>query len=71
MEDTAEHFNLSNPITEQLLSQAREQLAQARKDRPKPQRDDKIVTAWNGIYRTLIDCQHEIPMHYTLSCFQV
>ena len=48
VEETADHFKLSVPITEQLLSQAREHLAQVRQGRPKPQRDDKIVTAWNG-----------------------
>ena len=48
VEETADHFKLSVPITEQLLSQAKEQLAQVRRDRPKPQRDDKILTAWNG-----------------------
>ena len=48
VEETADHFKLSVPITEQLLSQAREQLTQVRQDRPKPQRDDKILTAWNG-----------------------
>ncbi len=48
VEKTAEHFKLSVPDTEELLSQCREQLAQARQQRPKPHRDDKIVTAWNG-----------------------
>ena len=48
VEKTAEHFKLSVPDTEELLSQCREQLAWARQQRPKPHRDDKIVTAWNG-----------------------
>ena len=48
LEKTAEHFKLSKADTEQVLSQCREKLAQARLQRPKPHRDDKIVTAWNG-----------------------
>ena len=50
LEETANHFNLTVPVTTELLSQARKQLAQVRMNRPKPQRDNKIVTSWNGTY---------------------
>ena len=48
VEKTAEHFKLSIPVTQQLLSQAREELSRVRLGRPKPHQDDKILTAWNG-----------------------
>lgn len=54
MEETATHFHLSVPITRELLSKARDQLAEVRRVRPKPQRDDKIVTSWNGIYACVL-----------------
>ncbi|CAI8035529.1 Spermatogenesis-associated protein 20 [Geodia barretti] len=49
VEETANHFQLSVPVTVELLSKARDQLAQARRDRPKPLRDNKLVTSWNGL----------------------
>ena len=49
VEETANHFQLSVPVTVELLSKARDQLAQARRDRPKPLRDNKLVTSWNGM----------------------
>ncbi|MFZ4115532.1 MAG: thioredoxin domain-containing protein [Chthoniobacterales bacterium] len=36
-------------VDEKSLSRAREKLFQARAKRPRPHRDDKIVTAWNGL----------------------
>ena len=32
-----------------ILNRARERMFEARLDRPSPQRDDKILTAWNGL----------------------
>jgi uncharacterized protein YyaL (SSP411 family) len=49
VEETANHFQLSVPVTVELLSKGRDQLAQARRERPKPQRDNKLVTSWNGL----------------------
>jgi uncharacterized protein YyaL (SSP411 family) len=49
VEETANHFQLSVPVTVELLSKGRDQLAQARRERPKPQRDNKLVTSWNGM----------------------
>jgi uncharacterized protein len=47
--DTAKKFGLTKEKTEQLLDESRKLLFDARAKRPRPARDDKIVTAWNGL----------------------
>jgi uncharacterized protein YyaL (SSP411 family) len=47
--DTAKKFGLTQEKTEQLLAESRKILIDARTKRPRPARDDKIVTAWNGL----------------------
>jgi uncharacterized protein YyaL (SSP411 family) len=47
--DTAKKFRLTNEKAEQLLDESRKVLFDARAKRPRPARDDKIVTAWNGL----------------------
>jgi uncharacterized protein YyaL (SSP411 family) len=47
--DTARKFGLTNQKAEQLLDESRKLLFDARAKRPRPARDDKIVTAWNGL----------------------
>jgi uncharacterized protein YyaL (SSP411 family) len=47
--DTAKKFGLTREKTEQLLDESRKLLYDARAKRPRPARDDKIVTAWNGL----------------------
>nr|MDQ6913518.1 thioredoxin domain-containing protein [Verrucomicrobiota bacterium] len=47
--EAAKKFGLTNDKVEQLLTESREILFAARAKRPRPQRDDKIVTAWNGL----------------------
>jgi len=47
--DTAKKFRLTNDKAEQLLDESRKLLFDARAKRPRPARDDKIVTAWNGL----------------------
>lgn len=49
--ETAKAFELEEDIAGQLLEQCRKQLLERRQQRPKPHRDDKILTAWNGNYR--------------------
>jgi hypothetical protein len=46
---TAKKFNLTEEKAEQLLAESRKLLFDARAKRPRPARDDKIVTAWNGL----------------------
>ena len=47
--DTAKKFGLTNEKAAQLLAESRKALFEARAKRPRPARDDKIVTAWNGL----------------------
>ena len=47
--ETAAHFQLSEPATHDRIAAAVQRLAAARAQRPHPLRDDKIVTAWNGL----------------------
>ena len=47
--ETAKKFGLSKEKAEQLIGQSRKLLFEARAKRPPPERDDKIVTAWNGL----------------------
>jgi len=45
----AKRFNLSPETIDSLLDKARELLFNAREQRVKPGRDEKILTAWNGL----------------------
>ncbi|MGI9087846.1 MAG: thioredoxin domain-containing protein [Chthoniobacterales bacterium] len=47
--DTAKKFGLTSEKIERLLAESRKLLFDARAERPRPTRDDKIVTAWNGL----------------------
>ena len=47
--DTTRKFSLTKEKAEQLLGESRKILLDARAKRPRPARDDKIVTAWNGL----------------------
>jgi uncharacterized protein YyaL (SSP411 family) len=47
--DTAKKFGLTKDKAEQLLAESWKILFDARAKRPRPARDDKIVTAWNGL----------------------
>ena len=48
LEKTAEEFKMEVSQTKELLARCRETLYAERQKRPKPHRDDKILTAWNG-----------------------
>ena len=48
LEKTAEEFKMEASQAKELLAQCREALYAERQKRPKPHRDDKILTAWNG-----------------------
>ena len=60
LEKTAEEFKMEAFQTKELLSQCREALYTERQKRPKPHRDDKILTAWNG--ERFYDCVATIYM---------
>ena len=46
---TAEQFKLDLPAAEQKLLACLEKLRVIRAARPRPHRDDKVITAWNGL----------------------
>lgn len=47
--ELAQQFSLSIEQVQEILTQARRQLLAAREQRPRPHRDEKIITAWNGL----------------------
>lgn len=47
--ETAKQYTLSETEARQLLEDSRRKLFEYRSRRPRPQLDDKIVTAWNGL----------------------
>jgi uncharacterized protein len=47
--DTAARFNRAEADVERLLDSTRRRLLAARASRPRPQRDDKVLVAWNGL----------------------
>lgn len=49
LKETAERHGLNEDVVEQLLNQGLKILFEARKKRPRPHLDDKIITAWNGL----------------------
>ncbi len=53
LEKTAVEFSLEVSRVKQLLKECREKLYDVRQGRPRPHRDDKILTAWNGEYYIL------------------
>ena len=47
--ETAKKFGITKEKVEQVVAESRKILFDARAERPRPARDDKIVTAWNGL----------------------
>ncbi len=48
-EEAAEAFSMPREQLEKVLASSRSTLMQVRLRRPRPQLDDKIITAWNGL----------------------
>jgi uncharacterized protein YyaL (SSP411 family) len=57
---TAEQFNLAPAAAEQKLLACIERLRAVRARRPRPHRDDKIVTAWNGLMISALAKGHRV-----------
>ena len=47
--ETAQRQNLAPAVAGELLAAALIKLRRVRADRPRPQLDDKVITAWNGL----------------------
>ena len=54
VEQLAEAENIPIFEADHILKKGRETLLQAREKRPKPDRDEKIITAWNGLMITAL-----------------
>ncbi len=50
LEDVAEEVGVAKDLLSQLSEQARAKLFDVRENRIRPQRDDKILTDWNGLF---------------------
>ena len=49
LEEVAREFDMSLEEAQQVIAKARARLFAAREQRPKPARDEKILTSWNGL----------------------
>ncbi len=65
LEETAKHFSLEVSHVKKLLEECREKLYTLRQGRPRPHRDDKILTAWNG--EPICETVSHIPIIIVLS----
>jgi uncharacterized protein YyaL (SSP411 family) len=60
LETTASQFGLERQIVKNILDACREVLFQIRKKRPRPGLDNKMLTAWNGMYVSVVLSQNEV-----------
>jgi len=49
IEDVARRFNVESSQVESVIEQSRQKLFAVREKRVKPDRDEKVLTAWNGL----------------------
>ncbi|WP_435332932.1 thioredoxin domain-containing protein [Haloarchaeobius sp. TZWWS8] len=49
IDELADEYDLEEADVERRLAAARETLREAREDRPRPRRDDKVIAGWNGL----------------------
>jgi uncharacterized protein YyaL (SSP411 family) len=49
IEEAARHFGTDHEVVQAAMAEARRKLLEARARRPRPHRDDKILTSWNGL----------------------
>ena len=78
LEKTAEHFKMADTAeARQLLAECRKRMYEERQKRPRPHRDNKILTAWNGQHNlvTIKYCMAELctktMFHLLIHCDQL
>lgn len=49
LEETRKEFGMRTESIEEIVGRWKEQLYRRRLERPRPQRDDKIIASWNGL----------------------
>ena len=54
--ELARQFSMTAAQVQENLAQARRQLLAAREMRIRPHRDEKIITAWNGLMISAMAC---------------
>jgi len=59
-EDLAKEFSRTPEDVELALERARQKLREARARRPRPHRDDKVLTAWNGLMISALARAHQM-----------
>ena len=60
LSDTASHFSIAPEKASSLLGECRAKLFAERLKRPKPHRDEKILSAWNGKFINMLACQQHL-----------
>ena len=55
IEEIARQFNVSVEEVKEIIEGCKMKLAEVREKRPKPHRDDKVITAWNGKIVLLVE----------------
>jgi uncharacterized protein YyaL (SSP411 family) len=58
--DLARQFSMTVPQVKEAVEQARRQLLAAREKRIRPHRDEKIITAWNGLMISAMACGGQV-----------
>ena len=60
VEETSSRFKLTPAEVNERLAAGRQKLLTARAKRPRPQLDDKIITAWNGLMISAFSRAHQV-----------
>ena len=67
LDETAERFHKSKKDIHRILDGAKNRLLEIRNARPRPHRDDKVLTSWNGLMISALARSHQVlnePKYY-------